>query len=221
VNELRRVADDLGLLIWSIHSPDLGSIASPDGRERRQQIDVLKACIDQSGTLGARAIPSHALLIAPFDQDPEGSEARISDALDELTAAAEGCPAQLAFENAGFPSAASTRSVHILDRLETLSPAGFGFVLDTGHANIDGDLAEIDRHVGAHLISLHLNDNAGESDSHLVPGEGTVDWADVWGLIRRSGYRGVAMYEIELGDSEPEARLRSTMEAHLRISAGS
>ena len=36
VNELRRVADDLGLLIWSIHSPDLGSIASPDGRERRQ-----------------------------------------------------------------------------------------------------------------------------------------------------------------------------------------
>ncbi len=217
VDELRHVADDLGLLIWSIHAPDLGSIASPDEGERRQQIDAIKACLELSDLLGARAVPSHALLLGPFDADPDGCEARISDAVAELRATADGCLAQLAFENAGFPSAAATRSVRILERLEVLSPAGFGFVLDTGHANIDGDLLEIDRHIGDHLVSLHLNDNPGTPDAHLVPGEGTVDWAGVQGLLRRSGYRGVAMYEIELGDSDPEERMRSTMEAHLRL----
>ena len=217
VKELRHVADDLGLLIWSIHCPDLGSIASPDERERTRQIDVMRTCLDLSELLGARAIPSHALLLGPFDQDPIGCEARMSDALIELTSAAEGCPAQIAFENAGFPSAPSTRSTHILGRLDSLSPAGFGFVLDTGHANIDADLVEIDRHIGSHLVSLHLNDNDGTSDAHLVPGEGTVDWTAVHSLTRRSGYRGVAMYEIERGDSDPGERLQSTMEAHLRL----
>jgi len=49
------------------------------------------------------------------------------------------------------------------------------FTLDTGHAHVDGHepfaLAE---RVDAKLAEIHLSDNAGMSDDHLIPGRGTA-----------------------------------------------
>ncbi|MDA0748901.1 MAG: TIM barrel protein [bacterium] len=212
VRELRKVADDLGMLVWSIHSPDLGSIAAVDSGERQRQIDVLKLCLDLAGELGAKAIPSHALLIGPFKEDPEGCEERMAETMAELAAYADGGPAQIAYENAGFPSAEVTRAWRILERLDTVSRASCGFALDTGHANIDGDLGEIEEGIGDRLLSLHLNDNDGKGDTHLAPGEGTVDWAMVKRILK--GFRGVVMYEIERGAFDSVERMKTTLAAH-------
>ena len=108
----------------------------------------------------------------------------------------------------------------ILRRLEGVSRAAYGFVLDTGHANIDGDLSTLAPHIGDHLISLHLNDNDGRGDTHLAPGEGSVNWDTVQNIMRRSGYRGVTMYEIEGGEGDPRERLNTTMQGHRKYMAG-
>ncbi len=216
VHDLQKVAQDLGILIWSIHAPDLGSIAAADPAERQRQTDVMRTCLDLADRLGARAIPSHALLLGPFEQDPEGCEARIAAFLEDLAGEAEGNPAQVAFENPGYACAPAARSVPVLHRLDGASRAAYGFVLDTGHANIDGDLTEIGAHVRDHLISLHLNDNDGRKDAHLAPGEGSVDWAAVRDVLRTGGYRGVTLYEIEGNGQDPGERMRTTMEGHRR-----
>ena len=213
VREMRSVADDMGMIVWSIHSPDLGSIAAVDPAERRRQIDVLKQCLDVAAELGAKAIPSHALLFGPFTEDPDGSEERIAEAITELATYANGGPAQIAYENAGFANTAdAARTRRILARLDDVSRAAAGFVLDTGHANIDGDLDEIATLLSDHLISLHLNDNCGKRDSHLVPGEGSVDWTVVKQML--AGYRGVVLYEIERGEFDPIERMTTTRAAH-------
>jgi sugar phosphate isomerase/epimerase len=64
------------------------------------------------------------------------------------------------------------------ESLEVLLGAveGLRFTLDTGHANVSGqDPFQMARWAGSRLIEVHLSDNSGTSDDHLVPGDGTAD----------------------------------------------
>lgn len=69
-----------------------------------------------------------------------------------------------------FPLASTTESLDLI----LAEVDGLGFTLDTGHAHVNGqsplDLAE---RVGSKLTEVHLSDNGGTSDDHLLPGEGT------------------------------------------------
>jgi sugar phosphate isomerase/epimerase len=50
------------------------------------------------------------------------------------------------------------------------------FTLDTGHAHASGlDPFDLSQNAGPRLVEVHLSDNSGEYDDHLVPGEGTAD----------------------------------------------
>ena len=52
------------------------------------------------------------------------------------------------------------------------------------------------RAVGEHLITLHLHDNHGERDEHLLPGRGNIKWDAVKVALADVGYDGAFMYEI-------------------------
>ncbi len=70
-----------------------------------------------------------------------------------------------------FPLASTLESLQfILNEVDEL-----GFTLDTGHAHVNGQnpltLAE---RAGPKMTEVHLSDNAGQSDDHLIPGEGTA-----------------------------------------------
>ena len=71
-----------------------------------------------------------------------------------------------------------------------------GAVIDTGHRNLGGDSAAALRTVGRHLITLHLHDNHGERDEHLLPGRGNIAWDEVNRALAEIRYDGVFMYEI-------------------------
>lgn len=72
---------------------------------------------------------------------------------------------------------------------------------DTGHANISGlNVAESIRNIGARLGTLHLQDNFGkitpiESDVHLIPGHGNIDWREVIEALKNVNFQGVLNME--------------------------
>lgn len=78
-----------------------------------------------------------------------------------------------------FPLASTVESLElILAEVE-----GLRFTLDTGHAHVNGqDSLALAERAGASLVEVHLSDNAGASDDHLFPGEGT---ARLEGLTRK------------------------------------
>lgn len=45
------------------------------------------------------------------------------------------------------------------------------------------------------LAAIHLSDNFGDSDQHLLPFEGAVDWANVMRRLKRANYTGAVMIE--------------------------
>ena len=49
---------------------------------------------------------------------------------------------------------------------------------------------------GDRLWSLHVHDNHGEADEHLIPGLGTIQWPPVLKALERINYAGPFMMEI-------------------------
>jgi len=76
----------------------------------------------------------------------------------------------------------------------------FGYCLDIGHANLVGrNIGEFIKYLGKRLVSLHIHDNMGDKDSHLIPytqdNPGGVDWDGVIDGLQSVGYTGVLSFE--------------------------
>jgi len=97
-------------------------------------------------------------------------------------------------------------SVWLLDRvLEEVGDdprvTNLGICIDIGHAHLSHDAGRepvanyLERYV-AQLLHLHLHDNHGASDEHLVPGDGTVDWPRCLQTLERIDFTGTAILEV-------------------------
>lgn len=70
-----------------------------------------------------------------------------------------------------FPLASTVESLDLI----LADVDGLGFTLDTGHANVNGlDSLSLFERERKRLTEVHLSDNGGTADDHLVPGEGTA-----------------------------------------------
>ncbi|MGL1901477.1 MAG: sugar phosphate isomerase/epimerase [Fibrobacterales bacterium] len=59
------------------------------------------------------------------------------------------------------------------------TPPNLKMCLDTGHSHLFGQksTAEIITQFNEHISHVHLHDNHRDRDAHLIPGQGTIDWA--------------------------------------------
>ena len=81
------------------------------------------------------------------------------------------------------------------------------FCLDTGHANEayfygGTDVIETIKTLGKDIKTLHLHDNQGVYDSHLMPligaNRGAIKWDEVFDTLAEVGYNGVYNWELNL-----------------------
>ncbi len=172
------------LTLNSIHSPttrDLHlsresgvplSISDPERMRRQEAVDEIRRALDLAEYLPFRYCVQHV--------------ARSRDALDErrwdaafsslehLSLFARHRGVTLALENTPGEMATPANLKHFLERTRL---AGVKLCFDTGHANIEGGLAEALETVRDLVITTHIHDNRGEHDDHLLPYQGTIDWS--------------------------------------------
>lgn len=118
-------------------------------------------------------------------------------------------------------------SIRTLDRIldeigDDPSETNLGICIDIGHANQSTDAGRhpvtnyLERYAGQ-LIHLHLHDNDGERDEHLLPGEGTVDWPRVIEVLDSIGFSGTAVLEAH----QPGATPKICLERGIKFFEGS
>lgn len=72
----------------------------------------------------------------------------------------------------------------------------FGFCLDVGHATLTGkNLREYINILGPRLTCLHIHDNDGRTDLHVMPYTQLVDWESFILGLRDIGYKGTIGFE--------------------------
>lgn len=200
-----------GLRLHSLHAPVMErydgtwinplSIASTDGAARAQAVRETGAALDL-----ARRVPVSVLVVHPGLQDSLLSPA-VQNSLDaamrsieEIADIASPLGVRVALEV--IPNAMSTAEalVNLLDRLDRPE---VGVCLDFGHAHMQGDVIDAIETLSGVLVATHVHDNHGRRDEHLVPFEGTIDWAGALAALQKIGYDGTLM--LELAGAEPAA----------------
>ena len=200
-----------GLRLHSLHAPVMErndgtwinplSIASADGAARAQAVRETGAALDL-----ARRVPVSVLVVHPGLQDSllspsvQNSLDAAMRSIEEIADIASPLGVRVALEV--IPNAMSTAEalVNLLDRLDMPE---VGVCLDFGHAHMQGDVIDAIETLSGVLVATHVHDNHGRRDEHLVPFEGTIDWAGALAALQKIGYDGTLM--LELAGAEPAA----------------
>jgi fructoselysine 3-epimerase len=138
---------------------------------------------------------------------------RVVESLGRLTRRAEQRGVTLVLEPLTF---LETTAVETLDDLvavlDGVGSASLVAMLDTGHINVTARSlgrepieylqAHIDR-LGSRLQHLHIDDNHGDLDAHLLPGEGNFDFVAGYGALKRAGYSGWISAELMMFGANP------------------
>lgn len=140
--------------------------------------------------------------------------------VDTLLRAAELCErfsVSLALENV-------RQSRHLDFALAHVDSQRVGFCYDIGHSRVVyGREHALLKRYKDRLMALHLHDNDGSGDQHLLPFEGDVDWASFVDLLPQTSYHGALTLESEepnwqeAGRISPETYLAQAFECACRL----
>jgi sugar phosphate isomerase/epimerase len=213
---------DAGLELRSIHAPTAESftggrwggslsLASTDPDARAHAVKETEAALHVARRLPVPVLVAH--LGIPRTQRSEGagdSRAAARRSIEELLRIAEPLGVRIAVEVIPNELSRAGSIVHFVEQ----DLDGAGICLDFGHAHLDGDVVEAVETVSEHLIATHVHDNRGRSDDHLLPFDGTIDWAGTLLAVQKVGYDGPFMFEIVPNGSTKEtlAKARDTRE---------
>lgn len=156
-------------------------------------------CLDLFAEVGVDRMNLHMDCRVP-GYGPDYINARNVAAFEQLRAVAEARNIRLMVENVEGDSAESLAP--IFDGVP-----GLGLHLDIGHANIattgrKSHTADLLSHFGDRLLHVHVSDNKGKSDDHLVIGAGTIDWKRELRALKASGYDDTITLEVFYGDGD-------------------
>lgn len=193
-----------GLFVENVHTPYEGvNCIWLDGIDGNDFEKKLSDCIDDCSQYG---IPTAVVHTSQGYTPPAFSQTGL-DRIKRLVEAAEKMNVNIALENLRRPDCmnyifSSIRS----DRL--------GFCYDSGHENCFSKGTDFLTQYGSKLMALHLHDNDGTDDQHMLPGDGNIDWDILMKKLDAAGYSGTIALEVDsrpahgYTDNNPEVFLK-------------
>lgn len=192
--ETRKLLDDIGLSCNQAHAPFSFAYANRFTTDDYKFNEVVRA-IRSAAILGASHIVVHSIKTpeGPFSQEGEDRNFAYFKALEPY---AEDAGIQIAVEN--LISAGCTVPGLHNRMMERLDSDNFVALVDLGHAN----LAKIKpenylREMKPGLVKgLHVQDNHGQTDEHINPFMGNINWPEVMKALKETGYEGDCTLEV-------------------------
>ena len=184
-----KYAEKFGLKICNAHLPfaNINSIWQ-DGVDGDEYTSYLCKLIIE---LHDNNIPIAVIHPTKSDTPPDFSEIGL-DRIKRLVDCAEKHDVKLAFEN--------LRRVDYLDKiLSQIDSKSVGFCFDSGHNNCFTPQKQVIAEHYDRLFALHINDNDGTKDMHILPFDGTYDFEIMAKYIAKSNYRGALSAEVMKG----------------------
>ncbi len=207
-----------GLKLLDLHGDEWGEAKHwHESAERRDKALALQSDrIRFTSGLGGDAVVIHPPSAEPLDEAIE----RYERSIEAMTPLLRETGVRLAVEN--IPTVGVNQPT-LRACLADFPPELVGFCLDSGHANITGELDWLQDHCFDRLIALHLHDNDGTGDQHRLPGQGTIDWARLSAAIRDAGYAKPVNFELSMtrsGYTDEQLFLNAAYDAAMRLFGG-
>ena len=182
---LKTRADEKGIVYTHAHAPG-----------EADATDYVIRSIEAASVLGAKYLVVH-----PIWHEKNGRtinmSARFIDvnkrAIKKYLAKAEECGVVLLSENILW--GASKNPKIIAELVKAVDSDWFGWCFDVGHAWACGYAPDVLKKCAVIPMSLHIQDNDGSGDGHLIPGDGTIDFECFIKTLKDIGYLGDCVLE--------------------------
>jgi sugar phosphate isomerase/epimerase len=188
------------------------SFIEPDPHYRRVRIDHTRRALSLCAELGAPHITTEpGGPIAPGQGRQEAIDLFV-EVLEPLAEHAHNEGVLLLIEPE--PGLLLETTDQYLEVAERLNAPSVGLNFDVGHAYcVSEDLPKAVAKLAPHIRHYHLEDIAATRvHHHLVPGMGAIDFAEVIGAIRKTGYDGWLTVELYPSIDDPDAAARGALE---------
>lgn len=209
--ELKKRCEDLGLAVVNF-CPVLPDLVHPDKAKRVHALDLFKLGVETASFFGCETVQTisstPALTFvgdAPYKEslaygqryqvkvDPDF---RWEDLWGWLTDSVGACADEA--DRAGLRLCLEPRVGEIISNtdallrlMEAVDSDNFGAVLDAAHLNAQKEILPLSvEKLGGRIFYVHAADNDGQTNQHLAPGKGTVDWNGVFEALKKHEFSG-------------------------------
>lgn len=196
IRDIKEYADSIGMIFQSIHAP-FGRAADMWTDNSDDAVDELLRCLKDCSENDVPIMVCHTII--GFDKhtpNKVGIENYRKIALE-----AKKVGVKIAFEN-------TEGEEYLRAVMDGLSDCeNIGFCWDTGHEMCYNHSRNMLEMYGDRLICTHLNDNLGIrdfggeitwlDDLHLLPFDGTADWAGIVRRLNLCGYDDILTFELQ------------------------
>ena len=198
VLRIAREYSERGIRIYAGHAPG-GNLASLNEAEREKALRRHREALHKLSLMGAEVMVLHGGIVERVEDLHKAKEALL-ESLRELVELAELEGVRLAIENDAiattFPRPLlSWRGEVQREIVDEVCSPWLGACLDTGHANVFGNVKKHMEILGRRITAIHMHDNEGRADQHMQPPYGTVDWEGFGEVLRDIGYESPIMIE--------------------------
>lgn len=192
------LADKFNVELWSLHLPFLPfeeiDVSSLNPDIQKFTFDKFLEIIKKATDIGIDKFIVHPSGEPIKDDERQDRLDSAAEFLSELADEAEKYGAIIAIED--LPRTCIGRDSfdinYILERNDKLRVC-----FDTNHLLAE-KITDFIKNVGDKIITTHISDYDFVNERHWLPGEGDIDWTEVYNALKEVGYNGVWLYEIGL-----------------------
>jgi len=212
VEKIGELAADCHVVFKQSHLPYY-DVDRAKGTEKAELMEeLIRRSIVGSSMLGVRWAVTHPYTVYAEAEDHEACQAANVAYFDRHVELASRHGVGIALESDfDLPDQRiyCGRLQELIDLCDAFRAPDFvGLCYDFGHANLQHDGFSHSEKLcmaGSRLKALHVQDNHGQSDEHLLPYFGSIDWDDCMLGLARCGYQGDLTFEVqEFGRCLPE-----------------
>ena len=196
VRKLKACADQYQATFVQAHSPS-GNPLKTDSPDYEKLLATTIRSIEVCGELGIPNLVVHAGWQKGISKEEYFEKNK--QFFERLIPAMERCNVNVLCENSTHAnmgdmyyliSGADTK-----DFVSYVNHPLFHACWDTGHANIEGNQYEEILALGNSLKAVHINDNRGSADEHIIPYMGTLNMDEIMHALADNGYQGCFTFE--------------------------
>ena len=190
-----------GVKILAIHGSLGMNAVSLDETERRAAVEAEYLRLEDTAPFAPCPYVVHYL--DRFNDPAHGQQFHKS--IEELYERSTQLGFNLAVETAPYKPKINERypdSKEIADFVRSFAKPDLNIIIDINHSNLHENLVKVCENCRGIIAHVHMSDNHGAWEDHLPPGEGNIDFPEVFVALRANGYTGPWNLELHPKDGE-------------------
>jgi len=208
VHEIAQWFHTSGVALTSVHAPMFAdyewgrsgsppvNIAAVDRAQRIEAMDEIKRALEIAEQIPFRFLIQHVGTGNESFSDHKFEAAMTS--IEHLRAFAKPLGVRILLEN--IPNELSEPE-KLVELIQGAHFEDVGVCFDFGHAHMMTNVAQAFDVLKNYIRSTHVHDNKRDRDSHLWPGDGSIDWKEAMELLASAPHTPPMLLEIE-GDEK-------------------